>query len=343
MRVVYIQNIGEILIEEVPTPTPGPQEALVRVKACGICQTDFKAYTGERTGLNYPLVVGHEFSGEIAEIGKDVRNFKEGDQVIVCPTVHCGQCKWCKQGLSHYCDKGATLGGDGMPDIRNGAFAEFVVVPESSLYRKPSNTSFPAAALTEPLAGSYKGLVEYSQLRTGEDLVIVGAGAMGLLLTQVASSSGAGNIVLIDLQDYKLEYAKKCGATFTINAQKLDPKEEVHKVLPEGPDIVFEAAGAIEAARLAFDLCRRGTRLNIFGVTTPGDISISPGKIHFQETRMDASFGVTARAMLAAINLMEKKLVDTNKIITHEFPLTKAAEAMEKMKEVERIKIIIKP
>ncbi|MFW9951426.1 MAG: zinc-binding dehydrogenase [Candidatus Thorarchaeota archaeon] len=317
--------------------------ALVRVKACGICMTDYKAYAGERKNVNFPTICGHEFSGIIEQVGDNVKFFKPNDEIIASPVSNCGICEVCRNGLAQYCKNGAVIGGDGMDTIIDGAFAEYVLVPENSLYHKPKNITFDAAALAEPLAGSYKGMIEYSELKISEDLVIIGAGGMGLLASMIAERAGAASIVMIDIEDWRLEFSKRCGATHLINSQKRDPVKAVYEILPDGPDIVFEAAGPLAAAQLAFDLCRRGTRVNEFGVTTDGTIAISPADVHWKETRVDASFSVYPRVMQRSIRLMEKGFVDPNKIITHKFKLDDINEAMKTMITPERVKIIINP
>jgi threonine dehydrogenase-like Zn-dependent dehydrogenase len=329
--------------KEIPTPTPLNDMALVRVKACGICMTDYKAFSGERTNVTFPTISGHEFSGVIEQIGDNVKYFKPQDEIIASPVSNCGICEDCRTGLAQYCKNGAVIGGDGMDTIIDGAFAEYVLVPENSLYHKPKNITFDAAALAEPLAGSYKGMIEYSELKITEDLVIIGAGSMGLLASMIAERAGAASIIMIDIEDWRLEFSKKCGATHLINSQKADAIKAVYEILPNGPDIVFEAAGPLPAAQLAFDLCRRGTRVNEFGVTTEGTIDISPADVHWKETRVDASFSVYPRVMQQSIRLMEKGFVDPNKIITHRFKLDDINEAMDTMKIAERVKIIVKP
>lgn len=343
MKAAVLEGVKNLVVKEVPEPIPKDDMALVRVKSCGICMTDYKAYSGERQNLEYPIIVGHEFSGVIEEVGNNMKFFQKGDEIIASPVSNCGICDSCRQGLAQYCKNGAVIGGDGMDRIIDGAFAEYVLVPENSLYYKPKNISFDAAALTEPLAGSYKGLIEYSQLKIAEDLVIIGAGSMGLLASMIAEKAGAASIIIIDVNDWRLQYSKKCGATHLINSASINALKEVYKILPDGPDIVFEAAGPLPAAQLAFDLCRRGTRVNEFGVTTEGTISISPAEIHWKETRVDASFSVYPRVMQQSIRLMEKGIIDSSKIITHRFSLDKIKEAMNKMKISERIKIIINP
>ena len=343
MKAAVLEGVKNLNVKDIATPIPEDDMALVKVKSCGICMTDYKAYSGERKNLEYPMISGHEFSGIIEEIGSNLKLFHKGDEIIASPVSNCGICSNCRKGLAQYCKNGAVIGGDGMDRIIDGAFAEYVLVPENSLYHKPKNISFDAAALTEPLAGSYKGMIEYSQLKIAEDLVIIGAGSMGLLASMIAEKAGAASIIMIDVNDWRLQFSKKCGATHVINSSKIDAVKEVYKILPEGPDIVFEAAGPLPAAQLAFDLCRRGTRVNEFGVTTEGKIGISPAEIHWKETRIDASFSVYPRVMQQSIRLMEKGIVDSSKIITHRFSLDDIKEAMNTMKLSERIKIIVNP
>jgi L-iditol 2-dehydrogenase len=343
MKAALLVDFNKLNVIDVPTPKPISDQVLVKVKDCGICLTDYKAYRGLRKNVDFPSILGHEFSGVVEETGKNVRFFQSGDEVIVSPVSNCGVCRDCRSGLAQYCKFGAVIGGDGMDNFMNGAFAEFTLVPENSLYHKPKNISFSSAALTEPLAGSYKGLIEYSQLKIGEDLVIIGCGSMGLLASMLAKRAGAGSIIVIDIDDWRLEFSKKCGATHQINSSKVNGRDAVYEILPEGPDIVFEAAGALSAAQLAFDLCRRGTRINEFGVTTKGTISISPSEIHWKETRVDASFSVYPRAMQNAVRLIEKNLIDPAKIVTHQFRLSDIHKAMEIMETSQRIKVLIKP
>ena len=330
-------------LREVPKPEAGPGEVVVRVKACGICQTDFLAYTGGRTNWTPGLIVGHEISGVIDEVGAGVTGCGEGDEVVVSPAGFCGLCRWCRTGLQHYCSDGFVIGGEGFERVLNGGFAGYVRAPVSVIYPKPPNVSFPAAALTEPLGGSYKGLIEYTQMRVGEDVVIIGCGGMGLLVGSIAHAAGAGTLICIDIEGFKLDYARRIGATHVLNSRTTDAKQAVYDILPDGPDIVFEAAGTLPAAELQMDLCRRGTRVNMFGVIVPGTIPVSPARVHFQETRVDASFSVNPKVMTRSLDLQRKGLVDPSVIITHEVPLSEMDRALEIMASAERIKVVVTP
>jgi L-iditol 2-dehydrogenase len=347
MLAAVLDEIGKMPVREVPVPEPAEHEVLVKVKACGICQTDYSAYLGRRTDWESGSIQGHEFAGVVAALGpkasEDPNRWKEGDEVVASPVVHCGRCRNCRRGMEHYCLHGEVIGGEGQPVKRDGAFAEFVRVPIQALYRKPNAITWEMAAETEPLAGSYKGMIEYSQLRVPEDVVILGVGSMGLLLTQVAASGGAGRLVVTDPSPFRRAKALEMGATHALDPLARDVKDAVYEILPQGPDVVFEAAGVLQAAKDAFDLCRRGTRVNMFGVIIPGEIPISPADVHFLETRMDASFSVTPRAMEKSLDLMERGKADPSKIVTHRFSLEDMGQALEAMEAPDRIKIMVLP
>ncbi len=181
--------------------------------------------------------------------------------------------------------------------VLDGAFADFVLVPEVALIRKPANETYESAALIKLLAGCSKGLIEYSQLRLGEDLVIIGAGSIGMLATMVAARAGAGVVIVASIDDWHLQLAARRGATHLVNSAKVEAKQAAYGILPEGHDAVFEESGRLTAEQLAFDLCRPGTRINEFGVTTAGTITVSPSDLHWEETRVDASFSVHPAAM----------------------------------------------
>ena len=325
---------------------PAPRntgEVVVQIKACGFCATDYKAIKGIRRNVEFPCIVGHEPSGIVHEVGPGVSHFKPGDAVIVQPSGFCGFCKHCRTGNSHYCESGFTTGGDGPKDTWPGAFAEYMLTLESCLFRKPKEVSFDAAAITEPLSGSWKGVIQYSEMQVGDDVVVIGVGSIGLLCMMVAKAAGAGRLVAVDTSDYALKNALALGATHAVNPAKEDAKKRVYEIMPAGPDLVVEAAGPIAAVKLMVDLRRRGTRWNVFGITTHETFELDGGLTHFLEGRMDASFGTTPLAMTKAIRLMESRLVDVEKIVSHRFPLSRIHEAVEVMGSPERNKVIVNP
>ena len=344
MLAAVLHAFDDLRLEEVPRPEPEhPSDVVVRIRACGICATDYKAVKGIRRNVTFPCIAGHEASGVVAAVGSAVRHFREGDEVICSPSGYCGFCDACRTGRTHYCAEAFTTGGDGPNDIWPGAFAEYMRTRECSLYRKPANLSFDAAAITEPLSGAWKGVVQYSEMRVGDDVVVIGVGGIGLLCLLVAKAAGAGRLIAVDTSAYARSQALRFGATHAVDPGSGDAKRQVYAILPNGPDLVVEAAGPVQAVRLMVDLLRRGTRWNVFGITTHETFELDGGLTHFLEARMDASFGTTPLAMSMAIRLMERGLVDTGRIITHRFPLAQVHAAMAVMATPDRNKVIVNP
>ena len=343
MLAAVLKDFNSLVLEDVPVPEPSANEVVVRIKACGICATDYKAIKGIRTNVTFPLIAGHEASGVVASVGSGVTHISVGDEVICQPSGYCGLCRHCREGNTHYCEKAYTTGGDGPPDTRPGAFAEYMKTDAKCIFRKPASVSFDAAALTEPLSGAWKGVIQYSRMSIGEDVVIIGVGGIGLLCLMVARAAGAGNLIAVDPSAYARDNALRLGATHAVDPSAGDARKAVYDIIPGGPDLVVEAAGPIEAVRLAADLRRRGTRWNVFGITTHETFELDGGLTHFLEGRMDASFGTTPLAMQKAIRLMERGLVDPELIISHRFPLAAIHEAIDVMGRQDRNKVIINP
>jgi threonine dehydrogenase-like Zn-dependent dehydrogenase len=343
MLAAVLKDFDRLELEDVPTPTPGLGEVVVQIRSCAFCATDYKAIKGIRRNVKFPFIPGHEPAGVVAAVGAGVRHFKEGDEVICQPSGYCGLCQQCKVGNNHYCEHAFTTGGDGPTDVWPGAFAEYMRTMENCLFHKPAGLPFDAAALTEPLSGAWKGTIQYSQLQVGEDVVVIGVGGIGLLCLMVARAAGAGRLIAIDPSDYARRNALALGATHVIDPRSEDPKQRVYEILPQGPDLVIEAAGPIAAVKLMTELRRRGTRWNVFGITTHETFELDGGYTHFLEGRMDASFGTTPLAMQRAIRLMEAGLVNPEKIISHRFSLRDIHKAVDTMEQPQRNKVMINP
>ena len=342
MLAAVLRDFNQLGLEDLPRPEPGPGEVLVRIESCGFCATDYKAIKGIRRNVTFPLIPGHEPAGMIAAVGPFVTNVKEGDEVLISPSGYCGLCRNCRLGLTHYCERAYTTGGDGA-ECRPGSFAEYTVTGANAVYHKPAELSFDAACQGEPVSGAWKGLIHYSQMRLGDDVVVIGTGGIGMYCLMVAKAAGAGRLVAVDISDYALATARSLGATHTVNPTQGDAKAAIYGILPEGPDLVVEAAGPIEAVKLMVSLLRRGTRWNIFGITTHEEFQLDGGWMHFLEARMDSSFSTNPLAMENSIRLMARGLVNPEKVISHRFPLSQIEKAVETMGSGERNKVVINP
>lgn len=344
MLAAVLHDFDDLRLEQVPRPVPTePGMVLVKIVSCGVCATDYKAIKGIRRNVKFPQICGHEPAGVVAAVGPAVAHFQAGDEVIVQPSGYCGFCRHCRVGNTHYCEQSFTTGGDGPPETWPGAFAEYMVTLERCLFAKPANVSFDAAALTEPLSGAWKGMIQYSQCRLADDVVVIGVGSIGMLCLMVAKAAGAGRLIAVDTSDHALRLAGRLGATHVVNPAKCDVRQRIYDILPDGPDVVLEAAGPIEAVKLMVSLLRRGTRWNVFGITTHETFQLDGGLTHFLEARMDASFGTTPLAMQNAVRLLATGKVDTEQIITHRYRLEQIRDAIEMMARPDRNKIIINP
>jgi L-iditol 2-dehydrogenase len=344
MLAAVLHDFNRLTLDEVPVPEPTDHgEVVVAIKACGFCATDYKAIRGTRRNVTFPFIPGHEPSGVVASVGPGVTHFQPGDEVIVMPSGYCGQCQYCRTGRSHYCTSAFTTGGDGPVDVWPGAFAQYMKTREACLFAKPADLPFETAALCEPLSGAWKGLIAHSEMQVGDDVVIIGVGGIGLLCLMVARAAGAGRLLAVDPSDHARRVALECGASHAVDPNAGDVREQVYAILPDGPDLIVEAAGPISAVKTMVDLRRRGTRWNVFGITTHETFELDGGLTHFLEGRMDASFGTHPLAMSRAIRLMESGLVDPARIITHRFPLTDIHAAVEAMGQPERNKVMVLP
>lgn len=350
MLAAVLEGVGRLVLKDVPTPQPGEGEVVVQIRSCGFCATDYKAIKGVRHNVTFPFIPGHEPAGVVWSVGRGVKHFREGDEVICQPSGFCGFCRHCREGNTHYCETAFTTGGDGPIDVWPGAFAQYMRTRESCLLHKPAGLSFDAAALTEPLSGAWKGIIHYSQMQVGDDVVVIGVGGIGMLCLMIARAAGAGRLVAIDPSAHARAEALRLGATHAIDPSvsaggesTTSVKQRVAEILPDGPDLVVEAAGPIQAVRLMVDLRRRGTRWNVFGITTHETFELDGGMTHFLEGRMDASFGTTPLAMSRAVRLMERGAVDVEQIISHRFALTEIDQAVEAMGQPNRNKVMIHP
>ena len=211
MKALLLTEYKKLELTDMPVPEIGPDELLVRVKACGICGSDVHGFDGSTGRRIPPLVMGHEASGVVAAAGANVKAFKEGDHVTFDSMVSCGRCAFCRRGNINLCDNRQVLGVSCGDYRRHGAFAEYVSVPQHIVYKMPDNLSFEHAAMIEPVSVAVHA-VEITPVRLGDTAVVVGTGMIGALTIQAARLAGCARIIAVDLEDHKLALAKQAGA-----------------------------------------------------------------------------------------------------------------------------------
>ncbi len=249
----------DLRYEQIPKPVPGPGEVLVAVKAVGVCGSDVHGYLGITGRRIPPMVMGHEFSGEVAELGPDVEGVEVGTKVAVQPLVFCGKCGQCRQGHTHLCVQAKFLG----VLTTNGAMAEYVVVPAKQLFPLPEGLGFAEGALVEPAAVALRAISKLGERPMPERVAIVGAGPIGLLLLQYVKLRGAKEVLMTDLEDYRLELAKELGADIVLNPKETDVVMRAQDWTEgEGVQLAIEAVGATPTVQQAMAMAGlRGTVL----------------------------------------------------------------------------------
>ena len=269
MKALVLKAYKQFACEEVPAPEPAPEEVLVAVKACGICGSDVHGMDGSTGRRRPPIIMGHEAAGVISRVGSRVTGWATGDRVTFDSTIYCGHCEFCRRGLINLCDHRRVLGVSCEDYRQNGAFAEFVAVPQHILYRLPDGLAFEHAALVEPFAIALHA-IRRAPPTLNDTVVVVGAGMIGLALVQALSRAGCGRLIAVDLAADRLTLAAKLGATTIINSASEGALTAVLSLTRGlGADLAFEAVGVSATVDLALRCLRKGGAATLIGNVTP--------------------------------------------------------------------------
>lgn len=338
MKVAVYYGWLDIRTEEMPTPQIGDGEALVKMKACGICGSDLMDwYLKNRV----PLVLGHEPSGVIVEKGENVINFDVGDRVFVHHHVACLKCHYCLHGDYTLCEQFHKT------NIFPGGFAEYFKVPEPNLQldtlKIPESLSFEEATLIEPVGCCIRA-IKKCQVQRGDIVAVIGAGTTGIIHTILAKIYGAEKVFVSDLVDFRLKVAEKFGADFVVNPLNQDLTEVVRKETDgRGADTVVVTAPSLEAYKIGLDICRKGGKLCVFAPTDPGKIlEVNIKQLFFNELQIIPSYSTSHVETREALELIKSGKIRAKDLITHRFPLEEAAKAFKIASEdKESLKVIV--
>jgi threonine 3-dehydrogenase len=327
---------------EAPVPEPGSREVLVRVEAASVCGTDLHIFRWDawaQARIKPPLTLGHEFAGTVVEVGTDVRSVSVGEYVSAESHVTCGTCFHCRTGRAHMCEHTRILGVD-----RDGAFAEYVAVPESVIWHNDRAKLPPEiATLQEPFGNAV--FATSTQDLPGHTVAVLGCGPVGLFTIAIALASGAGRVLATDHVPFRLELARRLGATTLDVSSGADPADwfRGHNE-GDGVDVVFEMSGAAPAVRDAFRVVRNGGHVVLFGIPgAPVELDIAEGLI-FKNLHVTAVNGREVFATWYRTRwLLEHGVVDLRPLITHRYPLDEFQEAFAELESGEACKIILLP
>jgi len=340
MQAIVYKAAKNFSLETVPEPSPGPRQIVVRVKRCGICKTDLHIHNG-RFISQFPLTPGHEFCGEVVEIGPDVREWKIDDRVTCDNTVLCGHCYYCRRNQPLYCRNFYSLGCTGP-----GGLAEYVLVNADKAFSLPGHLSFDQAAFVEPLACVVHG-ADRLDLHCGDTVLIFGAGPAGNLLAQLLRHCGASRIVVVGSTRSKLELLNRLGIEHTILMDRGDLTGHVNRVralAPEGYDVVVEATGHAPMLEHAVQFTKMGSKVLVYGVyDEEAQVRIHPYWVFRNEIQLIGSFAQT-HCFDRALGYIERGIVSVAQLITHRMALREYGEALRILAEGKgNLKIMVQP
>lgn len=340
--VKYGKQDGMVEIREVPIPEIGSNEVLLKVKSAGICGSDIEMWHNKLTfPVNIPVVMGHEFCGVIEKVGKDVEDFEVGEKVVSETSAYiCGKCRFCRSGNYHLCPE--RLGfGCGV----DGAFTDYVRVRQEILHLIPENISFEEASVTEPLCVAYNAIAVRSKLSSGDTVVIIGPGAIGLNCLQVAKVCGAGELIIIGAKgdNNRLEVAKELGADICIDIESQDPVSIVMNETNEiGADLVIDAAGNSTTLYQSLRLVRRSGQITKIG-WGPKPVNFSLDSLIAKSVSLQGSFSHNWQTWEQVLKLMKKGKLKTKPLISHILPTTEWKKGYQLVETKQAIKVLLKP
>ncbi len=328
-----------IKIEDIPVPSVGPDQILVKVAACGACHTDLHYIEhGVPTFKKPPIVLGHEASGTVEEVGVDVENFTTGQHVLIPAVLTCGKCRFCRMGRENICSDMKMLG-----NHFDGAYAEYVAVPSKDVLHLPESIPLQdAAIIADALSTPYHAVKNRARVRPGDTVVVFGCGGVGINAVQLAAAVGAF-VIAVDISERKLQWARELGAAKTIDASKVQRvSKEVKKLTGGGADIAMEVIGNPRTIEEAFESVRYGGRLCVVGYTNEA-ISIVAGKIMFKELEIVGSLGCPPGEYVPLIRMVELGRIDLSRLVTHRFGLDQIRGAFDVMKHGESLRSLVIP
>jgi len=314
MLAAIFEDEGRLAVQEVPIPAiTSPKDVLVKVEVCGICGTDIRFLAvppviHARKGV----ILGHEYIGRVVEVGTDVAHLRPGDRVAVIPDVACGHCRFCAEGRPNLCERMFSIGGD-----TDGGFAQYALAPAKALYPVSHDLPVEEGAFVE-LLSCVLGGVQKAALLPGEDVVILGAGPAGLVYMKVFQAAGAGQVILVEVSPWRIEFARQAGADRVIDPSKEDLREAVQAVTDGGAHVVVDAVGSQLTASVS--VARRGGRILVFGEDHRAECTIRPRDIQGQELRILGSF-IGIQVFPKAVRMLESGAVQLSDLITHRLGL----------------------
>lgn len=322
MKALVFHGVGDIRYEDFPQPSVKKGEVLIRVRASGICGSDLHGYTGKSDRRCPPMIMGHEFSGDVIEDKSGTYRLNSGDRVVVQPLLFCATCEMCKAGLTNICRNKSLFG----VLSENGAMAEFIAVPEKQVIHIPESMSYETASLMEPLAVAYSAAIKakFSSNQKNKVLVI-GCGTIGLCIIKLVKAMADVELIALDVQEYRLEAARLMGADHCLNSSLNDIDTQLNKLNPHGADIAFEAVGFGVTVRLAMENIGVNGQCIWVG-NSAKEVEVNMQDIVVQMKSIKGSYAYTHDDFQNALDFMIAKQLDLSPLVSNIVDMSKGAE-----------------
>ncbi|MCP4749482.1 MAG: alcohol dehydrogenase catalytic domain-containing protein [Proteobacteria bacterium] len=338
MKAIVKTNTGfGVEILDLEKPTVGETDILIKISAGSLCGSDVHVYEGT-AGYEWvprPIVLGHEFAGQVADVGDRIRGLSVGDRVTALPAMPCGECDFCRMGNAKACRNTYVLG-----LTKNGAFAEYMLIKGGAEVLKiPDNVSDETASLSEPLAVTLNG-IDLSGIKPGQTAAVLGPGPIGLLTVQLLKAAGAGRIVVTgtSADAGRLDIAKRLGADVLIDVEKEDPVESVKGRIGH-LDLVFEATGIPATISQGLQMVRRGGKVMVIGIHAD-DAHFSPIDLVRSSKSLIGVYGYDRNTFQRCLSLMSSGKIDIDPIITHRLPFSRGIAGFEKAVDKTAAKVV---
>ncbi|HYK88360.1 MAG TPA: galactitol-1-phosphate 5-dehydrogenase [Acidobacteriota bacterium] len=343
MKALVLEQYNQLMYKDVPEPEMGPEDVLIRVRACGICGSDIHGLDGSTGRRIPPVIMGHEAAGVIAEAGSAVRGWKKDDRVTFDSTIYCGKCYFCRRGDINCCDNRRVVGVSCTDYRRDGAFAEYVAVPHHILHRLPGKLSFERAALVEPLSVAFHS-VNITPHSLNDSAVVVGTGMVGLLVIQVLRASGLGQIIALDIDADRLALASKMGADRGLLSGSPDVVQQIMRYTENrGADLVFDVVGLATTMKLALQSVRKGGVVTLIGNLAP-TVEFPLQTVVTRGVRLLGSLA-SCGEYPAALEMIERGTINVDALISALVPLSDGAAWFDRLRRRERglLKVVLTP
>lgn len=342
MKALVLTEYNHLEYQDVPDPEIGPDDVLIAVKACGICGSDVHGMDGSTGRRRPPLVMGHEAAGIIVRVGDCVRAWADGDRVTFDSTIYCGHCHFCRAGRINLCDNRRVLGVSCEDYRQNGAFAQYVAVPQHILYRLPDGLSFERAAMVEALSIAFHA-VHRTPIVLDDTAVVVGAGMIGLLVVQALRLAGCGRILAVDLDPKRLELACRLGADEGLPASGDVVQEVLQRTHGRGADVAMEVVGLTPTVQTAVAALRKGGQLTLVGNLSP-KVELPLQAVVTRELTLHGSCA-SAGEYPACLNMLARGAVNVDAITSAVAPLAEGASWFHRLYQGNEglMKVILRP